>query len=596
MTKIVKIFILLSVLFLSEKKVEGRGINGGISCAACTIVSGISGQLAVLHNETFFNESLRLCQMLPGALRAYCDSIVQTLEPIFTDSELMKTFTPDIFCYAIGICYAEKSFCYLFPKPPGNFYLNIQDFKMAAHVAYKQRNSSLVDVNEKLASFKFDICKLPGFSVICDTFNKSYTTLQPSVDFDGDYFSIYEAARGSHWRGRDCADWNDNIYPGRLPVSEDIHKDSNCNGIFGTNPDTGEAYETELCNGTVSRGVIYLGDSVGAHFHMPEAWFNPRLISSVAWSLGLSMPMSGIEPRTLNSVERQATNLTCSLALLVSSDQGHTDSIYWKLRSRNRCNHRDYQNLSQNGASSEDLPRYLKTVSRNQTTDKPALVFYGMFGNDVCNRFPDTTSKMTTPDMFRKNVVQVLESLEAILPAGSHVVLIGLVDGGLIYPVMADRLHPIAHLGYISSLYNVPGQVGNNVYYRDVYNWFNCMEIGPCVGWMNTNATLRKITSRAAQKLSSVLQDIVAEEKFRSFDLNYLDNPFHEVIYRWQQRGGPAWELIDPVDSLHPAQDAQPLIANILWEHINEKFPHVLGDVNPNNDEIQQVFGDQQGH
>nr|CAD7259874.1 unnamed protein product [Timema shepardi] len=309
-----------------------------MSGAACTIVSGISGQLAVLHNETFFNESLRLCQMLPGALRAYCDSIVQTLEPIFTDSELMKTFTPDIFCYAIGICYAEKSFCYLFPKPPGNFYLNIQDFKMAAHVAYKQRNSSLVDVNEKLASFKFDICKLPGFSVICDTFNKSYTTLQPSVDFDGDYFSIYEvilrhlhfifggtsfsvlrqvwlymhrtgpttgsralevpaglgtrilrpclqfqAARGSHWRGRDCADWNDNIYPGRLPVSEDIHKDSNCNGIFGTNPDTGEAYETELCNGTVSRGVIYLGDSVGAHFHMPEAWFNPRLISSVSF-------------------------------------------------------------------------------------------------------------------------------------------------------------------------------------------------------------------------------------------------------------------------------------------------------------------------
>ncbi|CAG2064915.1 unnamed protein product [Timema podura] len=52
---------------------------------ACTIVSGIAGQLAVLHNETFFNESLRLCQMLPGALRTYCDSIVQTLEPIFTD-------------------------------------------------------------------------------------------------------------------------------------------------------------------------------------------------------------------------------------------------------------------------------------------------------------------------------------------------------------------------------------------------------------------------------------------------------------------------------------------------------------------------------
>nr|CAD7601809.1 unnamed protein product [Timema genevievae] len=545
--------------------------------AACTIVSGIAGQLAVLHNETFFNESLRLCQMLPGALRTYCDSIVQTLEPIFTDSELMKTFTPDIFCYAIGICYNEKSFCHLFPKPPGNFYLNIQDFKMAAHVAYKQRNSSLVDVNEKLASFQFDICKLPGFSVICDTFNKSYTTLQPSLDFDGDYFSFYEAARGSHWRGRDCADWNDNIYPGRLPVSEDIYEDSNCNGIFGKNPDTGTAYETELCNCTVSRGVIYLGDSVGAHFHMPEAWFNPRLISpeslhnfTMPFLDELDWPEYGFITGFMNTTK----------PLLI---KGYTDSIYWKLRSRNRCNHRDYQNLSQNGASSGDLLRYLKTVSRNLTTDNPALVFYGMFGNDVCNRFANTTSNMTTPETFRKNVVQVLESLETILPAGSHVVLIGLVDGGLIYPIMADRLHPI-------------GQVGNNVYYHDVYNWFNCMEIGPCVGWMNSNATLRKITSRAAQRLSSVLQDIVAKEKFQSFDLNYLDNPFHEVIYRWQQQGSPAWELIDPVDSLHPAQDAQPLIASILWEHINEKFPHVLGDINPNNDKIQQVFGDQQGH
>nr|CAD7462159.1 unnamed protein product [Timema tahoe] len=338
-----------------------------------------------------------------------------------------------------------------------------------------------------------------------------------------------------------------------------------------------------------------------------------------------------------STLPQQSHMFSRMLDLATTVSHGYTDSIYWKLRSRNRCNHRDYQNLSQNGASSGDLLRYLKTVSRNLTTDNPALVFYGMFGNDVCNRFANTTSNMTTPETFRKNVVQVLESLEAILPAGSHVVLIGLVDGGLIYPIMADRLHPI-------------GQVGNNVYYHDVYNWFNCMEIGPCVGWMNSNATLRKITSRdtefhrnsvdmkillldkimaydniihnvtmllpalvgrwaeclaqqvwfasdeAAQRLSSVLQDIVGKEKFQSFDLNYLDNPFHEVIYRWQQQGSPAWELIDPVDSLHPAQDAQPLIASILWEHINEKFPHVLGDINPNNDKIQQVFGDQQGH
>ena len=38
--------------------------------------------------------------------------------------------------------------------------------------------------------------------------------------------------------------------------------------------------------------------------------------------------------------------------------------------------------------------------------------------------------------------------------------------------------------------------------YDDVYEWFNCMEIGPCQGWMNSNASLRHYTTRRANQVS----------------------------------------------------------------------------------------------
>jgi len=55
-------------------------------------------------------------------------------------------------------------------------------------------------------------------------------------------------------------------------------------------------------------------------------------------------------------------------------------------------------------------------------------------------------------------------------------------------------------------------------------------------------------------------------------------------------------ELIEPVDSMHPTQAAQPLIAAELWKQMETKFPHVLGPVNPKNSIIRELFGDQGGH
>jgi acyloxyacyl hydrolase len=97
-------------------------------------------------------------------------------------------------------------------------------------------------------------------------------------------------------------------------------------------------------------------------------------------------------------------------------------------------------------------------------------------------RFSDAVPHMTSRAALHKNVMDVLNTLNAVLPYGSHVVLVGLVDGEFIYPTMAERIHPL-------------GQFHSNLRYDDVYRWFNCMEMGPCSAWMNSNVTLRKVAT-----------------------------------------------------------------------------------------------------
>ncbi len=84
----------------------------------------------------------------------------------------------------------------------------------------------------------------------------------------------------------------------------------------------------------------------------------------------------------------------------------------------------------------------------------------------------------------------VLEFLEDTLPPESHVILMGLVDGSLMYNAMAKRIHPL-------------GELRSDLTYDDMYSWFNCMKIGPCSGWMNRNGTERRITTKRANQVRS---------------------------------------------------------------------------------------------
>jgi len=75
-----------------------------------------------------------------------------------------------------------------------------------------------------------------------------------------------QAARGTFWRGRDCHDWDGRSYPGRQPYRGDETADYNCNGIWGVDRVTGKPWEDILCRDFDSRGIIYIGDSVGDTF------------------------------------------------------------------------------------------------------------------------------------------------------------------------------------------------------------------------------------------------------------------------------------------------------------------------------------------
>ena len=226
----------------------------------------------------------------------------------------------------------------------------------------------------------------------------------------------------------------------------------------------------------------------------------------------------------------------------------------------------------------------MQSLSRNPTEDHPALVIYSMVGNDVCNEQEDTIRHMTSPTEFYENVMGTLEFLETTLPPGSHVILVGLIDGAILYKAMADRLHPL-------------GLLRQDLTYSQVYDWFNCMEIGPCAGWMNSNSTLRKITTNAANQLSNVLKKIAKKEKkFTRFDVHYMPNPFQEVINDWVASGGKVWQLIEPVDSLHPTQVTQKMIAKSIWSFLEGNMPHVLGPINDRNDQIEALFGGKGGH
>uniref|UniRef100_A0A8I3WQV5 Acyloxyacyl hydrolase n=1 Tax=Callithrix jacchus TaxID=9483 RepID=A0A8I3WQV5_CALJA len=520
--------------------------SNGHTCVGCVLVVSVIEQLAQVHNSTVQGAMERLCSYLPEKLflKTTCYLIIDKF-----GSDIIKLLSADmnadVVCHTLEFCKQNigQPLCHLYPLP------------------------------KKYSRSGSDICSLPFLAKVCQKIKLAIEQSVPFKDVDSDKYSIFPTLRGYHWRGRDCNDSDESVYPGRRPDSWDVHQDSNCNGIWGVDPKDGVPYEKKFCEGSQPRGIILLGDSAGAHFHISPEWITASQMSLNSF---ISLP-------TALTDELDWPQLSGATGFLASTAGIKEKSIYLRLWKRNHCNHRDYQNISRNGASSRNLKTFIESLSRNKMLDHPAIVIYAMIGNDVCNGKRDTVPAMTTPEKFYSNVMQTLKYLNSHLPNGSHVIFYGLPDGTFLWDNLHDRYHPL-------------GQLNKDVTYAQLYSFLNCLQVSPCHGWMSSNKTLRTLTSERAEQLSNTLKKIAAKEKFTNFNLFYMEFAFHEIIQEWQKRGGQPWQLIEPVDGFHPNEVALLMLADRLWEKVQLQWPQVLGKENPFNPQIKEVFGDQGGH
>nr|XP_006816952.1 PREDICTED: acyloxyacyl hydrolase-like [Saccoglossus kowalevskii] len=546
-----------------------KDVNGGTDCAACTIIVSLIDQLSLVYSESIDQAMQRLCGYLPDQYNTVCKEFIYVAGPIIVDL-LANGESPDAVCHALTFCTTDPPNppCKLYPQPRGGLEAGIKRSKLRA-MKYTSNLRELL-VNS-------DICNmLPGLKQICEMIEGKLNNHEPVLDIDKDGFSIIDSLRGSSWRGKDCDDSRAAVHPGARPVDWDRYEDSNCNGIYGVDPVSGKPYEQLFCGDSKPMGVGLLGDSAGAHFHIPAEWVTPTV-------MGLDM-FANITFVAGNELDWPSMSGTTGYQNLTwPTVHGWTDSAYLRLRQRNLCNHRDYQNIAVNGGDSGNTNDNAKSLSRNQTSDYPMILFYSLIGNDVCNGHPDTIEHMTTPEVMKANVIDTLAYLDTVLPAGSALIMTGLADGRVLWKYMNSRYHPL-------------GELRGDVTYADLYAYLMCLQVSPCNGWMSSNETLRNFTSERAAALSKVLQDLASTRTYKNYKIHYMDFALHTVIDEWVAQGGKPWDLIEPVDGFHPSQISQALTAAYTWTHLMQNFPEVLGKENPHNEQIRQLFGDQGGH
>lgn len=540
--------------------------SNGHACIGCVLVVSMIEQLTQVHNSTVQISMERLCSYLPEKLflKTTCYLVVHIFGPDIT--KLFRAdMNADVVCHTLEFCKQDpgQPLCHLYPLPKEAWTFTLEKARQIV------KKSPALTYSRSGAG----ICSLPFLAKICQKIKLSIQNSVPFKDADSDKYSDFPTLRGFYWRGRDCNDSNKMAYPGRRPDNWDSYQDSNCNGIWGVDPKDGIPYEKKFCEGSQPRGVILLGDSAGAHFHIPPDWITASQMSLKSF---LNLPIALTN-------ELDWPQLSGTTGFLYSTSRIKENSIYLRLRKRNHCNHRDYQNISKNGASSQNLERFIESLSRNQLLDYPAIVIYAMIGNDVCSGNIDPLPEMTTPEKLYSKVMQTLQYLDSHLPNDSHVILYGLPDGRFLWDHLHDRYHPL-------------GQLNKDVTYAHFYSFLNCLQVSPCHGWMSSNKTLRTLTSERAEQLSKTLKKISTSQKFTNFDLFYLDFDFQEITEEWQRRGGQPWQLIEPVDGFHPNEVVLQLLADHFWKKMQHQWPHVLGKENPFNPQIEQVFGDQGGH
>eukprot|EP00003_Mantamonas_plastica_P021532 TRINITY_DN349_c0_g1_i8.p1 TRINITY_DN349_c0_g1~~TRINITY_DN349_c0_g1_i8.p1 ORF type:complete len:485 (+),score=158.52 TRINITY_DN349_c0_g1_i8:34-1455(+) len=427
---------------------ERGDVPKATDCAACTIILSLMEQLAVINEQSIENVVDEFCDLFPPEFEKICTYFVNNYGADIIKG-LENGLGPDLTCRKIDICIDAATQCKLFPKGTRGFKGSSEDLLSVMPKGERQ-------VSRQVGESPWDWIK--------DLINRLANGHEPIYDLDSDNFSKMETLRGADWRGKDCDDFDKDTYPGRRVTKEATDKDYNCNGIYGKDTN-GVDYEEMFCANSSAMGTIVLGDSAAAHFHIPPQYLTAKDINKTTYD------------NLLPTLENEFDWPQCSMYT------GHTEacpgpmnSIYTNMVQRNRCNHRDFQNIGVNGCRSGSMspPGVINSLARDQFADKPALVFHALIGNDICTPH-HTLDRMTTPPAFKANVLKSLEFLDTKLPPGSHVMFIGVVDGRVLWDLLHDDPHPI----------------GNGVSYADVYDYLNCLELNPCWAWLNRNETIR---------------------------------------------------------------------------------------------------------
>lgn len=404
-----------------------------------------------------------------------------------------------------------------------------------------------------------------GFNISCHV--QHIIDHKPIQDNDGDFYSMegVRRLRGNDWRGIDCDDTRVDVYPGRRASGYEGSVDHNCNGIVGGN-ETG-LYEDLFCAGTQPRGIAILGDSATAHFHIPPQW-----LTAQGWNLNQLLPdaLNEIDQPHCSWGTGHAAPELCPYQYPAPGVTGVT-SLYSLLRQRNRCNHNDYQNIGVNGARVTSSLQLANALARDQQNDNPLLVWFALIGNDICNGHPNFDS-MTRPDEFYEKAMETFTELDKIVPPNSYVVALALFDGELLYQIMHDHVHPLG------------------TKYVQAYDFMNCLEENPCWGWLNSNATVRRISTALSDALNHVYQNISDHQDFQNFKFIFYNPHWSALFSDYFKTGAPLTDLIEPADGFHPSQTGNAIFGQKFFEFLETEHPDALGPVNPHNDEIDRLF------
>jgi acyloxyacyl hydrolase len=508
--------------------------------------------------------------------KTVCD-VANLLFDLIGLDDVNPHYSPEVTCQKAKLCPTPAQ-CVLFPTWPPNSTTAIATKMTTSEVVIPEIPGGGGDFWESLKEI---IEFIAGKGGIKGNIKEVFDLHIPmnTTDLDDDRHATNMELRGGSWRGRDCNDNDGSIYPSRFVSTHPATVDHNCNGISGVDS-TGMSFEEKFCKNTGQMGIVTIGDSAAAHFRIPPFIFDAiTTFNDSDWDGMLHLVLNEMDwPEcSWSTAFEDAANCPVSHAL-----SGKINSMYQRMRARNLCNHRDYATVAVNGARTSNVAPPtgdIMAFTRDQQNDTPALVFFALIGNDVCNGHVPTLPHMTTVAEFKQYLTTSLQYLDTQLPKGSNVLFMPLADGLILHEVLHNRTHPIG------------------VEYSQLYDYLICNDVAPCVGWMSPNATLRNLTQQRANNLSAVYTEVIAEQSYTHFDMDVLPmGMMKEFVAEWIAAGRDPAELIEPSDGFHPSTTSNMLIADKVWSWLEQNHPTWLSPVNPNNAEIAKMFGSQGGY